>query len=444
MRPRAASFVVVASVALVVTLVAPAASADLRDLGARANDQWKASGAAVAAVPTRFIYDSETIAISLPPLAAQRCTTVALIGARGLSFHAKFGGATDAQEEEEGPPDAAKARGASVAGLLELSHCDAAKSPNAALNRDRLIITSDAGRGAIEVVVARSKAVLPPLRTIFPERTGGLIPASPEPGILPPLPAQNRRADGAEARAKNEGGTVLPRQSWRAAEDGSGAGEIELDPGCHRLEIFGTDPRTANSARKFRLDIDAELRDADEDVILARDRTEAPDGHLEACVGGTTLGGVAFAGAVPGGNVIVTHSSWAIPSHLPLLWGSGPKAKMAAAILARSVIPPRDEPIFVAQGSAGLTPIVVSVEPGACYLVVVGVAHGNPRGLGVRAIVGSVEASDDRGVNDDSGAVAFCARDHDHARLEVDARGTSIAWGLGLYRVQTGLWEIGR
>ncbi|MEO6575398.1 MAG: hypothetical protein ABIP89_16240, partial [Polyangiaceae bacterium] len=378
MRPSAAYVALFAPVVALITSLPRDASADLRDLGTRANDQWKASGAAVSAAPTRFIYDSETIAIALPPMAAQRCTTVALIGARGLSFHAKFGGATDAQEEEEGPAEAAKARGASVAGLLELSHCDAAKASSAALNRDRLIVTSDAGRGAIEVVVAHSKAALPPLRTIFPERTGGLIPASPEPGILPPLPAQARRADGAEARARNEGGTVLPRQTWRAAEDGSGSGEVELDPGCHRLEVFGTDPRTGNSARKFRLDIDAELRDADEDVILARDRTEAPDGHLDACVGGTTLGGVAFAGAVPGGSVIVTHSSWPIPAHLPLLWGSGPKAKMAAALIARSVIPPRDEPIFVAQGSAGLTPIVVPVQPGACYLVVVGVAHGNP------------------------------------------------------------------
>lgn len=434
----------VSMVGALITSIAPAASADLRDLGTRAHDQWRASGAATAAPPTRFIYDSETIAVALPAMAAQRCTTVALIGARGLSFHAKFAGASDGHEEEEGPPEASKARGASVAGLLELSHCDSAKAPSATFNRDRLIVTSDAGRGAIEVVVARSKTALPPLRTIFPERTGGLIPASPEPGILPPLPSQARRADGAEARAKNEGAAVLTRHTWRAAEDGSGSGEIELDPGCHRLELFGTDPRTANSARKFRLDIDTELRDADEDVLLARDRTEAPDGHLETCVGGTTLGGVAFAGAVPGGSVIVTHSSWGIPSHLPLLWGSGPKAKMAAALIARSVIPPKDEPIFVAQGSAGLTPIIVSVEPGACYLVVVGVAHGNPRGLGVRAIVGSVEASDDRGVNDDSGAVAFCARDHDHARLEVDARGSSIAWGLGLYRIQTGLWEFGR
>ena len=440
MRRSAACTTVVA----VVTSIAPGARADLRDLGARANDQWHASGAVVANVPTRFIYDSETIGVALPSMAAQRCTTVALIGARGLSFHAKFGGANEPQYEEDEPGETSKSRGASVAGLLELSHCDSAKAPSATFNRDHLIVTSDAGRGAIEVVVARSKGALPPLRTIFPERTGGLIPASPEPGILPPLPAQTRRADGAEARAKNEGGVALPRHTWRAADDGSGAGEIELDPGCHRLELFGTDPRTANASRKFRLDIDAELRDADEDVLLARDRTEAPDAHLETCVGGTTLGGVVFAGAMPGGSVIVTHASWAIPEHLPLLWGSGPKAKMAAALIARSVMPPREEPIFVAQGSAGLTPIVVSVEPGACYLVVVGVAHGNPRGLGVRAVVGSVEASDDRGVNDDSGAVAFCARDHDHARLEVDARGSSIAWGLGLYRMQTGLWELGR
>ena len=63
--------------------------------------------------------------------------------------------------------------------------------------------------------------------------------------------------------------------------------KLDLEPGCHRLEIFAPDVRNAHGPRRRRLDVDAEIRNEDEE-LLARDRTEAPDARLETCVGETT------------------------------------------------------------------------------------------------------------------------------------------------------------
>ena len=88
--------------------------------------------------------------------------------------------------------------------------------------------------------------------------------------------------------------------------------------------------------------------------------------------------------------------------------------------------------------------VPIGVEPGGCYLAVAAVTHGRARGLGLRAVTGGREASDERGVNDESGAVAFCVRDRAHARVEVEARGTALSWGLAVFRIGSGIWEIAR
>jgi hypothetical protein len=419
-----------ASVLFVSALITVPAHGELRDVAARAREQWKAAGAVVVDVPPRFIYEDETISVRLPPGPPSRCTTVALVAARGLSFHAKVAGVDDDDEEDDA------ARASSVAGILEVSRCDAPL--------DRVVVTSDAGRGAVEVVIARSKTALPALRSIFPERTGASLPAMPEPGVLPPLPAAAHRADVSEARARSDGAAALTRTTIRAGEDGAGSGEIALDAGCHRLELFATDPRAQNAAKKFRLDLDAELRDGDDDTLLARDRSDSADGRLDTCVGGTTLGNVAFAGAPAAASVIVTHAAWPLPDRLPRAWGPLARARMAAALLARHVHAPTSDPVVLAQGPSGVTPVFFDVERGACYLAVAAATHGSPRGVGLRAIVGTSETADERGTNDDSSTLAFCVRDRSRARVDVEGRGASLAWGLAVFKVEAGVWSLAR
>jgi hypothetical protein len=121
------------------------ARADLRDAAARVSDEWRAAGATVAVGPTHFISEEETMALALPPAPEQECTSVMLLGARGISFHARIvstGGEEEEDEDERGPR-------ASAAGALMISRC------GGSLIR-RVVITSDGGRGAIEMLVGRS------------------------------------------------------------------------------------------------------------------------------------------------------------------------------------------------------------------------------------------------------------------------------------------------
>jgi hypothetical protein len=132
-----------------------------------------------------------------------------------------------------------------------------------------------------------------------------------------------------------------------------------------------------------------------------------------------------------------------MPEHLPMVdgWPAEARARMARALRARHAREPREDAVALYQGPAGLTPVSIDVEPGACYLAVAAVTHGHARGLGLRAIVGARDYADERSSDDDAGAVAFCVPDRLRARLEIDARGLTLAWGLALFRVQSGAWE---
>jgi len=386
--------------------------------------EWKRAGAMIARGESRFLSEGETVAIRLSPSEAA-CVTVAVVGARGLSFHARVDGR---------PGDDDEGRVSSVAGVIEIRSCGEAIS--------RIDVTTDAGRGAIETIVAHSDKALPPLRSILPERSGSSLPAA-EPGGLPPLPTPEKRAEVAEARAQRDGGKLAARDAWQAGADGSGEGQLPLEPGCHRVELFAMDPRTARASRRFRLDLDAELRAEDGALVLARDRTDAPDARLEACVGEATHARVVFAGSPPNAPIVVTHLSWPIPERLPQMWGVDTRARMAAALLAHHVPTPPGEAVQLAQGPSGLTPVPVALEPGGCYVAVAAVVRGHTRGLGMRALVGGRVAFDERGTNDDSAIVAFCARDRDRARIEVEARGVGVAWALAVFRTASGAWEGG-
>jgi hypothetical protein len=425
----------IAAIALVCVIAWPgAARADARGVAMRVVEQWRAAGAKATLLPARFLFDDETVLVPIPAVEGPgACTHVAVVAARGLSFHAKL---SDTSNDPLLPDTGGRA--SSLAGVLELRRCDAGRPVR------HVVVTSDAGRGAVEIVVARSPGSLPTLASVIPERTGGALPPVPEAGVLPALPPPEKRAELAEARALRDGASIGARESVRAAEDGNGEGEITVGAGCHRLEVFAKDPRADRPGRRYRLDVDAELRDLVEDRLLARDRTEAPDARLEACVGRATRLGIVFVGAPPESSVIVTRASWPLPIRLPALWGPVPRSKMARVFFARHVAVPADEPVFVGQGASGTTPIPVPVEVGGCYLAVTAVTHGHARSFQLRAIVGARESTDERGATEEAALVAFCVHAHEGARIEVQARGAGVQWGLALYRVKSGVWEAGR
>jgi hypothetical protein len=420
------------------------ARADAREVSERVVDQWRGAGGHVTMVPSRFIFDDETVVVQIPAEDATEhaggCTHVALIGARGLSFRARLSDATsDPLAPEPG------GRATSVAGVLELRRCGAARP----VRHDD--VTSDAGRGGLEIVVARAPSALPALTSVIPERTGGALPPVPEAGALPVLPPPEKRAEVAEARAKREGARIDPQTKLRAGDDGGGESELELAAGCHRVELFAREPRAGGAvvSRRFRLDVDAELRVHDESGpsstrLLARDRTEAPDARLEACVGRTTRVNVVFAGAPPNGELTATIASWPLPQRLPSLWGPVPRSKMARIMFTRHVAIPADDPVFIGQGSSGTTPFPIPVETGGCYLAVAALTHGHARSFQIRTVVGARESTDERGAAEEAALSAFCVNAHETARVEVHARGTGVGWGLAVFRVKSGVWEAGR
>jgi hypothetical protein len=410
------------------------ARAELHEAVERVAEAWRSVGAAVAVDKTRFLTDESDdqrpIVITLPDIPEGECTTVMLLGARGLGFHARF---PDAQgDDSEGK------RLPSVAGVLSIEQCGV--SPP-----HRIVVASDSGRGALETVIARSSKPLPPLRSVLPERSGGAqIPAS-EPGALPPLPTPEKRAELAEARAKRDGATIDTRATWQAGSDGTGGGHETLDPGCHTLQLFAPDPRASHTARRGKLDLDAEMRDDADDRILARDHSDAPDAQLAACVGEDTHVDVVFVGSPPGAPVLVAHFAWALPDHLPTLWGSEALGRMAHVLLARHVASLPRVAMMLAQGGSGVTPIPLSLEPGGCYLAVTTRTKEAAHAIGLRVHIGSNDAFDDRGIDGDGAAVAFCAGDRASALAEVEARGTPLlGWGFALFRLQSGVWEVPR
>ena len=402
-------------------------AAELHDEIVRVAHGWEKSAAAVFVAPTRFLNDDQTEAFVLPNLPEGRCTTILFLGSRGLGFHVTL---DEAQDEESGHGHA------SEAGALSIERCGEG-APH------RILLTSDSGRGAIETIVARSETPLPQLHTILPERMEGHVGALPEPGALAAVPAPEKRADTAELRAVRDGAAILRRSAWVAGLDGTGAGEDTLDPGCHTLTLFAVDPRSSRPLRRAHLDLDAELRNMDDDRILTRDRSDAPDATLSACVGETTRVGILFAGSPPAQPVLVSHTVWPLPEHLPMVWGTQARGRMGHVLLARHVSRLPSEPILLAQGGAGSTSVAVPLEPGACYLAIVSLVQGVGRAIGLRAHLGAHDADDDRGLDDDGATVTFCAGSVSTAVLQVEARGTPLlGWGLAVYHLQSGQWEL--
>lgn len=392
-------------------------------------EQWKAAGAKTTTLPTRFLFDDDRQVIAVPASEdGAACTYVALIAARGLSFRAKLSGASN---DPLLPPEPG-ARATSAAGIVELRRCDP-KMPVKAVE-----VTSDAGRGAIEIIVAHGPAGLPSLATLAPERTGGALPPVPEAGALSALAPQDKRAEVAEQRARRDGARIDPRTALRAGDDGTGEAELDLAAGCYRFDVVARE-RNERNGRRYRLDVDAELRDGDH--ILARDRTEAPDARLEACVGKSSRLTLVYAGAVPGSDVVVLRGSWPLPARLPTLWGAPARSRMARVLFVRHVAVPSEDPVFLVQGGSGTTSVPVPVEVGGCYVAIAAVTHGRARQLQLRSIVGARESVDERGAAEEAALSAFCVRAHEKARIEVLARPSGVAWGLAVYRVKSGIWE---
>ena len=73
------------------------------------------------------------------------------------------------------------------------------------------------------------------------------------------------RAGRSAQRARDAGASGVHEETLEADPDGTGREVLRIEEGCHRVELF------ADLVGRRPLDLDAELRDANTERLLARD-----------------------------------------------------------------------------------------------------------------------------------------------------------------------------
>jgi hypothetical protein len=420
-------------------LTAAPARADLGDDAERLVRAWAERDARVERLSPVFLEHGRArwIALAPPREGEPPCLTVAVVGVRTTDFFLQRGDrAADAPARDE--PNSAGLR--SAGGAVTVSACGADRA-----RLDRIRLELSAPRATLEVVTVRSATPPRPLAEVLPERVAGpLAPRGDPGGPLTPRPLAERLAR-AEARARGDGAAAVDRVTGRAGTAGLGRFEVELVPGCHRLEIMAdaAEPpgtRAAPSAGAPRApappprptDIDAEVRDAG-GRLLARDRSDLPDARLDLCVGELTPVTAVFVGAAGAVPVILTHSRWAMPARIPARWGPRARAAFAATLLRRHAPDPAEAPVREVLGIQGITSIPLEVEPGRCYLAALALVRGDAHALRLTGILGDRALRDDAVDHAESASVTFCAEHETVARLDADVRATSAFWALAVW-----------
>lgn len=389
----------------------------------RVANAWKQAGAFGESIAPQFIFDNQTVTLKLPsaPRVAQ-CMHIAVIGDRGIGFRAKLENATDDPlVDDDGK------RAGSSAGAAELVACG--EFPK------RAYIQSHSGRGALDVVVAFGPRDLPPIQSILPDRAPGPhVSMRDVPGGGDQTPLAQRISDF-DVRAQNDGYPAPIKSTVTLGDDGTAELNDFVGAGCHLIRVFA--PDALRSAR--RVDLDAELRDAEEGRVLVRDRSEAPDAKIEACL--ATGQGVSLfvGGAAPGTRVTIARATTQIPAGAPSNWGDAARSAFATAMRTHHLKEPSGKPVFLSLGASGGTTLPIEVEPGACYVAIATRLRGGLRALSLRARVGLAESTDARG-STDAALVSFCTGARSRVEVDVDARGASLSWGLALFRTTSAQW----
>lgn len=419
-----------------------AARADLLDDADRLAEAWSAkTDTAVERRPALFLEHGRATRVHLsdptkPPAAAPKpspCATVVLLAPRTSEIAFLADGTASAT-----PPPASLPIGHSAlprdgggvirsrGGVATLSRCGKEQAA-APLEAERLLVQSISPRTAVEILVVRSKAPIEPADAVLPERAIG--PSAPRGDTgrpLDPGPIAERLAR-AERRARSAGAERVLKIAMRASANGGGTFSVKLGEGCHTLDVLAEVPASPQRGT----DVDAEARAAEGGRLLARDRGEAPDAHLDLCLGEPTEVEVGFAGAAGAVDVSLVDARWSLPAGIPSEWGAAARGDIATALRRRHApqLPP--EPIATVMGVQGETMVPFPVEPGQCYIAVAALIRGDARSLRLAVEIGDRAPHDEITERAEAAQVAFCAGAEDRAALRVGARGAQ-PWWLGL------------
>ncbi len=346
----------------------------------------------------------------------ESCTTVAVLGARNASFVLLFGTneATDGRRAWPVP---------SSTGVAEVTRCGARKSL-----LEGLTVQMRSPRGLLEYLVAVAKEPPTPIVEILPRRDPGPSQSAPSVGPRPTLQPVTERARRAERRARRDGAKSTQKLPAPADRAGHGFTTLQLETGCHRIEVLGA------PGSDGEVDVDAELYTLSGDEELTRDESENGQATLRYCVGRSTRVRLAFSGAASESEVVVVQSSWELPDALPVEWGPIARGRLATALGTDLLRALPSSPVYTSLGVQGATLLPFEVEPGACYAAAVGGIRGQALSvaLGVDAV--SVRRENHSPNAAEGVALSFCNRHGTRALLEVQASGAGLAWLLGVWQ----------
>lgn len=421
-----------------VLLVARGAAADLGRDAARVAESLRGRGATVVRLPARFVEQDRLAAIAVPgpaaPEAPAGCTAVVVVGSRSLDFWAgPLEAVVTSRAGNEPEPRPSRTPGGAdevgrvraSAGVAVVSRCG---DDRAALSR--VAIETRSPRGAVEILVVRSREALPAATELFPERDNGPSAPRGDPGgAIEPGPVDERVA-AAERRAVAGGASTVRRFTHRASAEGTGTVVLALDEGCHRLTLMAAIPKIVP---RRATDLDAMARDPIGGRTLGRDRSEAPDALLETCLGDAGPVEITFAGASGPVDVQIVDGVWAVPAHVPAELGARTRAGFAWALWRRRAPAFDDDPVFRSLGVAGATSFAVPVEPGRCYVAALAIVRGESRGTRLTADLAERSLRDEALAGDTGAAVALCSQTDSVVRFAVEVRGGSPWWSFALW-----------
>jgi hypothetical protein len=375
-----------------------------------------------------FLEEGRVRVLEVPSGSTAFCRTIFFVAARNIQL-------TAASVPASGDADTLWVRLATVGesgrvdsegGLIELSACG-----ERAADLGRVIVRMGSARGAVEIVSVASSSPLDGVAAVLARDPGPISPRiDPGPPLVPGTLLERRRR--AEERSRAAGATnVLPLE-MRAGRDGRGELTLKLPSGCHKLDVLA-DAGEASGHPVSPFDLDAELRVTDSGELLARDRGETPDAHLDTCVSKTTELAVSFQGAPPSARVVTLDSIWPIPKGIPSRWGPRAHGTLAAALRRRTSRPPSEPPFVEALGAQGTTVVPLEIEPGRCYVGAVALIRGVSRGIRISASAGGKASNEELPAPVDGGAVVFCAKNRQRATISIEAPGASLWWVLEVW-----------
>lgn len=410
--------------ALAIASGAGPAAAELDDEATRLERAWRGAGFAVRRATPFFLEQGSLRSLGgvlrREAATSASCVTLAVLAVRGTDFSLVLptGILPDGRPAGRRPERA-------LAGLSSTTRCGAER-----VELLHAAVEMRSTRGTIEVIVAEGVGAPPPARDALLERSVPQARSLIDPGRARTGEGLDARLRWAEDRSRRDGAFASERRAIEPADDGAGRVLVPIVPGCHRLELFAE-----LGSHESVTDVDAELRDATNNRTLARDRSDTPDAHLEACVADPTVALLRYSGAPPNAPLTLLDARWPLPKGLPAVVPARARAGMARALVARRVPDPGVSPLVTLFGASGTTYQYLEIEPGACYVAAVAVAQGESRSLGMAVRGPGLLAGDDAVHGAEGASVAFCAPHAGVAQVAVDARGSALAWALSIWQV---------